>query len=169
VTQNAEKLVEMIHACDQQWLIEYFEPPDEAAAHLCDLIQRAETERNRRHVGGLPLTIDTLNDLFARQQHRVTAFLQALGGTRTPTMLVMVWRVLQGMEIDQLVMEYNRAEKRFFLRIELVSPYGEPTEAYESDEINDAALVRHFGIMKMDGRPIMDGFYALRMGEAVSS
>jgi hypothetical protein len=38
------------------------------------------------------------------------------------------------------------------------------TAIYESTNIRDAALLRHLGIMTINGAPVFDGFYALRSG-----
>jgi len=35
-------------------------------------------------------------------------------------------------------------------------------EEYRSSDINDAALVRHFGITTVDGLPLFDGFFPER-------
>jgi hypothetical protein len=47
-----------------------------------------------------------------------------------------------------------------------VSPYDtEDQEIYESTEIDDAVVLRHLGISKMNGRPLFDGFYALNLSK----
>ena len=76
-------------------------------------------------------------------------------------MLVMVWRLLQGAEVAEVELHY-RLQKSFGLRVKVVSAEGEPEEVYESDDIDDAAVFRHFGILKMDDHPVFDGFYALQ-------
>jgi hypothetical protein len=60
-------------------------------------------------------------------------------------------------------MEY-REQESFSLRVVLARP-GEGQdvlEGYQSSDINDAALVRHFGITTVDGLPLFDGFYRTR-------
>ena len=89
------------------------------------------------------------------------AFLQAVGETDSPDMLVMAWRLLQGSEIAQIDLRYQ-LQNRFSLRIQLVSPEDGTSEEYASEDIDDAAVLRHFGILKMGDRPVFDGFYALQ-------
>lgn len=36
---------------------------------------------------------------------------------------------------------------------------GDELEQYSSDSINDAILLRHFGITTLNGRPLFDGFF----------
>ena len=36
-------------------------------------------------------------------------------------------------------------------------------ETYESSDISDTALLRHLGVTKIGGKPLFDGFYALRL------
>ncbi len=78
-------------------------------------------------------------------------------------MLVMVWRILQGLTIRQVEMTY-REQDTFELRVVLARPGdGEDSlESYESHDINDAALLRHFGIATISGRPLFDNFFPLR-------
>jgi hypothetical protein len=55
-------------------------------------------------------------------------------------------------------------EKSFLLKVALSSPYvGGKPEVYESNDIDSAALVRHFGIMKMGDAPVFDGFFPLHL------
>ena len=78
-------------------------------------------------------------------------------------MLLMVWRILQGLSIREVAMNY-REHKDFSLSVTLARK-GEgqdELETYHTKDINDAALLRHFGITTMDGRPLFDGFFPLR-------
>jgi hypothetical protein len=78
-------------------------------------------------------------------------------------MLIMVWRILQGMRIQEVDMAY-REQKSFRLRVVLNSPYEDASEVYESSDIGDAKLLRHLGTLEVDGKPVFDGFYPLRVG-----
>ncbi len=75
----------------------------------------------------------------------------------------MVWRIIQGLSIREVTMNYREMES-FSLRVTLARP-GEPEEeleAYNSRDINDAALLRNFGITTIDGCPLFDGFLPQR-------
>jgi hypothetical protein len=102
---------------------------------------------------------------YQHNPHKVRAFLQVVKSA-SPDVLVMVWRILQGMGVARIEMEYQTG-LHFRLHVWLSSPYegGEP-EVYESKDIDDAVILRHMGIMKMDDRPVFDGFYAVNLSKS---
>jgi hypothetical protein len=64
------------------------------------------------------------------------------------------------MQIADLQMRYS-LESSFMLSVTLQSSFSDlEAELYTSEDINDAALLRHFGIMKVNNRPVFDGFFA---------
>ena len=145
------------------WMIDMFDPRDQAIPHLIDQLNRV-AEEYRSLIGvNVPFTPQALEAEAQRNPHRVRAFLQAMGITRSANMLVMVWRILQGLSIRELVMNY-REQESFNLRVVLARTAEEhdQLEEYRSSDINDAALVRHFGITTVDGRPLFDGFFPVR-------
>ena len=77
-------------------------------------------------------------------------------------MLLMAWRIIQGMEVKAVQMEYSR-QKSFEVRVILESPYGEQDAPYTSTRIHDFALFRHIGVLEISGNPVFDGFYALNL------
>jgi hypothetical protein len=91
----------------------------------------------------------------------VKGFFQVLGGTRSSTILLMAWRIIQGMEVKQISLTYER-NVSFALQVTLQSPYGDGDEVYESDKIQDFSVFRHIGTMEVSNQPVFDGFYALR-------
>jgi hypothetical protein len=157
-----ENLEQLIRLCGEDWLIDAHEPKDQAVSHLRRALAAASDEAKSRDLE-FGLGESELLGEYKDHEAQVRAFLQALGATQEPAMLVMVSRILQGMTISRVAMEYEDKES-FSLRVVLTSPYGEGSEEYASSNIYDAALLRHFGIMKMDGKPVFDGFYALRLG-----
>lgn len=161
-TSQPDDLEQLVRDCDLGWMVDSFSPKEQAIQVLRDALKAATTEAQRRH---LPITLTEQALLAEYKSHsmQVCAFLQALGATRAPAMLVMVWRIIQGMNISQVQMSYE-AEKMFNLRVRLAPPGGQADEVYESTNINDAALLRHFGIMIMNDKPLFDGFYALTVG-----
>jgi len=104
---------------------------------------------------------------YGRNPQRIKGFFQALGGRRTLEKILMVWRIIQGMEIRDVQLSYHRRQS-FSVRVVLESPYGEQDPPYESTNIQDFALFRHIGILEIDHRPVFDGFYPLRVREKVT-
>ena len=67
----------------------------------------------------------------------VRAFLQALGVSKNPDMLLMVWRILQGLSIREVVMKY-REQEAFNLTVTLARPgeQQDELETYRTDDFN---------------------------------
>ncbi len=145
------------------WMIDMFPPPDSAIPRLLNqLNQVAAKYRDHFHLD-VSFAPEALAAEAERNPHKVRAFLQALGTSRSADMLVMVWRILQGLSIRKVTMDY-REQEMFSLVVTLARP-GEAQdvlEEYQSSDINDAALVRNFGITTIDGRPLFDGFLPTR-------
>jgi hypothetical protein len=159
--EGPQDLEQLIRACQGDWMLDFLTQREEAIAGLRNALRAASEEAARM---GFPFRLNEASLLAEYRTHaiQVQAFIQALGAAGTPGMLVMVWRVLQGMAIAGVSLEYTLNES-FRLRVVLVSPYGgEEREEYTSDSVNDAALLRHFGTMTIDDKPVFDGFYALR-------
>jgi len=159
-TKNLE---EAIRDAGEGWLIDWFAPPDEAIAFLRKRLEEVTHRAVERLGGNAPdLSEATLVILYNKHPLKVKGFFQVLGGTRTPDMLLMAWRIIQGMEIKTIQMEYRRQD-RFNMKVMLESPYGEVDELYESSTIQDFALFRHIGIMEISNKPVFDGFYPLKV------
>ncbi|HEX3656022.1 MAG TPA: hypothetical protein VHV55_09455 [Pirellulales bacterium] len=164
----ATDLESAIRHSGEDWLIDWFDPPEEALLHLRKTLENAN--RRAQQLLGLEafdLSEAALVRAYNENPFKVKGFFQVLGGTRSPDMLVMVWRVIQGMEIKAVEISYGR-KQQFHARIVLESPDGAQDETYESSKIQDFALFRHIGIMEISGRPVFDGFYALKLTDASS-
>jgi hypothetical protein len=163
-TNQPNDLEQLIRMCGEGWIIDCFSPKEESVARLRQTLDAASTEANQR---GLALDFSEGSLIASYEKHsaQVSSFLQALGTTRNPVMLVMVWRILQSHKISRVSMQYNEDQAVFRLEVVLNnSPYETQEETYESTDIGDAALLRHFGILTMDNKPIFDGFYAIKLG-----
>jgi hypothetical protein len=163
MTVATTNLEEAIRHSGEGWLIDWFSPKENAISHLRETIA-AVNERARMRLGGNApdLSESALVSLYNRFPSKVKGFFQVLGGTRSPEMLLMAWRIIQGMEVKEVSVAYHR-QRDFLLRVVLESPYGDPEETYESDKIQDFALFRHIGIMEISALPVFDGFYALNL------
>ncbi|HZK81679.1 MAG TPA: hypothetical protein VFC46_11440 [Humisphaera sp.] len=156
----------MIRDAGEGWLIDWYGPKAEALPKLLKLLANADLLARKRFGASAPrLTPQDLIAEFKRNPHKIRALLQVLDSL-SPDMLVMVWRVLQGMGVASIRMEYD-AEQRFSLNVRLSSEDG-GAEEYSSTEIDDAVVLRHLGIVKMNGQPLFDGFYALNLDPALN-
>jgi hypothetical protein len=137
---------------------------DESLAFIRDLMgQAADAARSRFGRESPELSEAVLAATYSRNPHKVSAFLQALISTRNPDLLVMTWRLLQGAKLTDLHLTYRHLDN-FHMRIELSPGRDDEVDVYESADIVDAALLRHIGITKVNGQPLFDGFYPLRLG-----
>jgi mannose-6-phosphate isomerase-like protein (cupin superfamily) len=161
--QPGAVLDRLLRGHDLGWMVDTYAPKDRAIPFLLDQLDAVRAEYLRRVQVDGPFAPEALTAEAERNPHKVRAFLQALAACRSPEMLVMVWRVLQGLRVRQLDMSY-REQEEFSLTVVLARPGedGDALETYRSRDIWDAALVRHLGISTMGGQPFFDGFYALR-------
>jgi hypothetical protein len=154
-------LEKLLRTNDLGWMIDWFSPPDQAIGFLKSFLEKVDQEAHAKFGNNAPrFTEAALEKEFAQNPHKVKAFLQALGATRSSQMLLMVWRILQGKRIQRTQLTYQE-EKEFRLEVVLSSPENKTEERYVSTDIGDAALLRHFGIMRVDNKPVFDGFYPL--------
>src|ERR1700721_1357501 len=120
----SDELEELIRLCDQDWLINSYSPPEAALPHFHEVLRAADQEsRARFGEFGPRLTPGALAEEYKQHPHRVRAFLQALGSLESPRMLVLAWRLLQGVEISSIRLNYDadrtldELTARFELRI----------------------------------------------------
>jgi len=164
---SAEILETLLRTNGLGWMIDMYAPKDQAIPAYLDLLTRLAAEYRSRCGVAVSFAPEDLQAEAERNPHKVQAFLQLLRPNRSPAMLVMVWRVLQGLSIRAVDMNY-RERDIFRLSFMLARPGDsgqDQLETYESTDISDAALVRHLGMTKVGGKPLFDGFYALRLSD----
>jgi len=161
---SSASLETVLRDCNLGWMIDWYNPREKAISFWLDTLANVTTEFHRRFGDSAPdLNEVTLSKEVARNPLKVAAFLQALSGRGSPQMLVMVWRItIQGLEVESVQMDYHY-RTRFSLRVQLRSPSPTASEVYESDDISDAKLLRHFGTFKSGGQPVFVGFYPLTL------
>lgn len=162
-----DPLEELLRDAGEGWILDFFKDQQvNVLQGLYALLNRAHQFNVQRFGSSAnKLDLPAIKALSQQNPHKAKAFLQALCSVRSPEMLVMTWRILLGMEVFSIQMEY-RAQEKFEIEIVLKSPYGAPTdqlEAYQSNDIDDSVVLRHLGIMKVDEKPVFDGFYALSL------
>lgn len=163
---SANDLESAIRDSGEGWLIDWFEQSEEALSQLRGMLELVnQVAVQRLGYGALDETV--LVRAYNENPVRVRGFFQALSGTRSPDMLLMAWRIIQGMAIKSFEISYER-KNSFHARVILEPPYGGDDETYESSRIQDFVLFRHIGIMEISGRPVFDGFYALNLADTAS-
>ena len=91
---------------------------------------------------------------------KAAAFFQTLAGAPITTdMRVMVWELIMGAQIQSLEFHYSDASKTS-IRI-VLGPHRSCSNAeYSSKSLWDFQIFRHMGLLSIDGKPILDGYYA---------
>lgn len=162
-TLEAHSLEEAIRQAGEGWLIDLYTPRADAVSHLLRTLEAVGALARERLGGDAPdFSERVIVAEFQRRPAQVRGFFQVLGGGRTPEMLLMVWRVIQGMEIKSIQLAYEHRQS-FEVTVILESRYGGEDAPYRSTNINDFALLRHIGVLEVSGRPVFDGFYPLRV------
>ncbi len=163
-TSEAASLEKLIRKCGLDWMIDWYVTPNKAIDFWLGFLAEVNSEIRQRFGNDAPnLSPEVLANEYARNPLKITAFLQALSGRGSPQMLVMAWRItIQGFEVESIKMDYLSGD-RFSLRVQLRSPSSATAEIYESDNVSDAKLIRHFGTFQSDGTPRIRGFYPLRL------
>jgi hypothetical protein len=161
--QSGEVLRRLLLANNLGWVLEIFGPSDRFLPIWIDQLNQAAAEYRTRFGVSVSFAPETLEAEAAKNPHKIRAFLQAFCVASSPAMLVMVWRILQGLKIQEIKMAYHE-RKSFELIVVLAPPWTnqEQLEEYKSQDIRDANLLRHFGTGSIDGRPLIHGFYTLQ-------
>ena len=161
--QSPMILERLLRDNDLGWLIDMYAPSERAIPFLLGQLDQLAAEFQNRFRYAVSFSPETLSVEAKRNPHKILAFLQALGVSGNLDMLVMVWRILQGLTIREVSMSYQELQT-FHLRVTLCKSGQEADEleTYDSRDINDAALLRHFGITMVDNQPLFDGFFPMR-------
>jgi hypothetical protein len=93
---------------------------------------------------------------------RVKAILQAAAFKCSANMLAMMWMVELGARLSTLDVSFH-SRTDFLLTVSLTLPSSGATVEFESAEIWDLAVLRFVGIAKADSRPVLEGFYPMRV------
>jgi len=163
ITDSPTALEQLLRENELGWMIDMYWPPEHAIPFLLKQLDRLTVEFRARLGYDASFAPETLKAEAERNPHKIRAFLQALGVSGSPEMLLMVWRILQGLSIREVALNYRELQA-FSLSVTLARPGDEQDEleTYNSGDINDAALLRNFGITTLDGRPLFDGFFPSR-------
>jgi hypothetical protein len=164
ISKSPAVLEQLLRDNDLGWMIDMYSPPERAIPSLLEQLTHLTEEFGKRFGYDVSFAPEQLEAEAQRNPHKIRAFLQALAATGKVDMLLMVWRILQGLTIRRVVLKYAE-QASFQLVVALARPgeEGNEPEEYSSDDINDAKLLRHFGITTIDRRPLFDGFFPLRI------
>lgn len=100
--------------------------------------------------------------LLQRMQEQLEHFkplVQALGAAMSAPIRTMIFCLLDRGEVRRIEYHYEK-KRQSALVVEIA--YENQIAEFVSDQIWDAAVLRHFGLMRVSGLPYIDGYYAWR-------
>lgn len=160
-----DDLIRLIRETGEDWLLRIERDETKSAAHVrrrLDSAYAAYREKFPDLQPGQPeFNDDALEAEATANPHRVRALLQAIGAS-SPMMVALVWRIIQGDTILQIELRYQY-EDSFELLVKIQNDQADQPTKFEFDRIEDAAFLRHLGIMRVGGAPVFDGYYALNL------
>lgn len=130
----------------------------EAHRHLREL-EAVEAEYQRRL--STPLSPRLLDQLVADSE-ALAPLIQAFASPISAPIRVMIYCILKGADVRRVRYDYEH-ERRSHLVIDIELPTGQAL-SFESEELWDAEVLRHLGMTKRGGRPVLEGYYAFRRG-----
>ena len=159
-SESAVILEQLVRENDLGWMIDKYHPRERAIPKLLEQLTAMTHEFRTKFGYDLSFSPEQLSAESKRNPHKIRAFLQALAASGKVEMLLMVWRILQGLSIKRVMLDYAE-ESSFRLTVVLARPCDEGggSEEYSSEDISDALLLRHFGITKVSKRPLFIGFF----------
>lgn len=125
-------------------------------ARTLDELARIEAEYGNRF--GHPPCPSLAEQIDADEQ-RFRVLFQALASPMTTAIRTMVFCLLDGASLGPVRFEYV-PHQRSHLEASVEYTDGR-SSMFASDDLFDAEVLRHFGMFKLDKRPVLDGYYPL--------
>ena len=152
-----ERIEEAFKRSGCEWILKY--PQDDRERQIFFTAVAKEIGEfqgeYRRRFGKSPDPFGLLNE----NQEKATAFFEIFSGPPLSVdVLVLIWRLIEGAEIRDLVIQYQR--KKAFSGRFVVGERGGADEVYETTTPWDFTVVRHFGMLTVNNNLILDGYYA---------
>jgi hypothetical protein len=157
-----DRLMQMV---SDMRLDKIFSDPDDLVRRLGAFAAeyRARVRHAPREFAPRDVTIADLLSENETNPYRVKALFQALAFACTPAMLAMIWMVEHGANIERVEFRYE-LRSLFHLVVTVSFERSDEQIDFESHEPWDAAVLRLVGISKAGDAPVLEGFYALRVG-----
>lgn len=110
----------------------------------------------------LPAPID---QLILSDVARFKPLVQSFAPPLTPEMRTLIFCLLDGAHIEAIRFDYE-LKQRARLEVEVGYDNSGGRACFRSDEVWDVEVLRHFGVFKVRGKPVIDGYYAFRTSQS---
>lgn len=153
--QRISQLTALLQGAGAGWILD--EEPEARAQQILNEIDAVEQCYHRT----FGRTLDPpLWEQLCTEARGLKPLIQSFASPMTTPIRTMIYCVLDGASIKSLRYVYD-AEQKSELAVEIEYPSGERA-TFTSDDLWDAEVLRHLGLMKASGRPVVDGYYAFR-------
>lgn len=109
---------------------------------------------------GLGRDRDLLRD-FAEDDGSLAAVVQTFATAMSTEFRVMAYVLVTGGEVERIRLKYDRLAN-IEISVRVKDHLGKRHD-FSSTELWDMEAFRHFGLLKVGGRPVIDGYYATRL------
>lgn len=161
-TIHIDPLEELVRDCQMGQLIDWY-----SLETIKEVLEQTAGEAKRRYANdAFGFSSRELRDKFDRFSDDVRAFFQAFAATFEPALLVMAWEMIQGIEIETLEVSFKH-KCHFSMQVKLrrdgtIHPdWDEHADTFESENIFDLRLVRHFVPFRVKQGPLIASFHSL--------
>ena len=141
----------VLHAAGVGWLLQ--EDKDGRLTQVLGEMDDLSVDLSRRLA---PLLVDVLVEA-ASGPSELRPLVQLFASPTTMTARAMAYCVLHGADVKSVSFEYEMYQTA---KLKVVLSDTARTLAFETNELYDVEVLRHFGIMKSRGRPVLHGYYA---------
>lgn len=154
IATTAEMLKEALQKTGHDWLLRFWGEDAERnlKRHATELDKFVREYQGRFEDRPDPFGLVEVNPTKA------AAFFHPDTLLASPTMKILIWRLLIGGEIEGIDFHYEM-DKRTSLEIRITSVFGQE-EAYKSESPSDFRALRHFGILGEGKDTTIQGYYA---------
>lgn len=156
MSPEVSTLLQLFRSAGVIWVVER-NPEVRGNAYLSE-IRDVEAEYHRRY----GITLDLL-EVCSADMDRMAAFIQSFAVSMSCSIRTMIVRILDGAAIAEIRYEYQeKRSSRLFVRLSDPNQDRGEADQFESDELWDVNVFRHFAPVKMGDRPLLIGYSALR-------
>jgi hypothetical protein len=152
------RVQDALQRTDCGWILEDIEETEreELLATIAREIEVFREEYDKRF-GHRPNPFELLDEMG----ERAIAFFQSfIGPPLSLDIRIAIWRLLVGCEIRSLEIRYRKKDS-FEVRIIVGQRHEPPDPDYVTSNPWDFIVLRHMGVMTVNGKLVLDGYYAL--------
>lgn len=151
--QTKNKILEIIEKGNINWILKQ-EEQDVLISKIFIEIKNLEFEIEQF----ISKKIDLCSEM-SKEAISLKPLIQMFALPTSKKMKAMAYCVLRGMEIEKIEFSYV-AKESIFLSLTIKDVVNEKSHKFESNIIWDLEILKHFGMVTLNKKPLLQGFYA---------